>query len=117
MQADWNRIGEAGFEFMMIESGVDQNDLQERENFWIDALDGMKHYNSCKAGHRRDLRFYSLDSVDTPNGNVRVGQGVWVNGREDEISKITKNRGKFSFSFLSGQFFYQNNNFIPMECE
>lgn len=54
LQAAWNLYGEDNFKIYIIEFTA--NNLEEREQFWIDKLKATDHtigYNICKAGRNR----------------------------------------------------------------
>jgi group I intron endonuclease len=49
LQKAWNKYGQDAFEFSILEIVEDVHKLLEREQFWLDATQAVKHgYNSAK---------------------------------------------------------------------
>lgn len=55
LQADWDRLGEGGFEFMVMETNYPWWQGPLREQFWIDVMRSLLNYNSRPASPRVNL--------------------------------------------------------------
>lgn len=109
MQEDWNRLGPDGFDFIVLESGLDRNDLQERENFWMGALGSVGVYNSCRAGSRQDDRYHELSSLDLGGWVINVGDSVLVGRVPSVVEKILVRKN--SHYIKAGSSFLFENQF------
>jgi group I intron endonuclease len=100
LQADYNKYGKDNFRITPLETNVDKEDLDIKEQFWIEQ------YDSFKNGYNNDLggRFNKIVPQEVNAKISKSKKGKKLNLSESEIKRrIDYNKYEKDYSYMQGE--------------